>query len=93
MERVKGIEPSLSAWEAEVLPLNYTRYTDSHQDYHRLAYFDQTSFSSRSPILFLAVLSDLYIGVFGLLGLKLLRSNQMPAEFPFQNKLKWPAAC
>jgi hypothetical protein len=22
---VKGIEPSLSAWEAEVLPLNYTR--------------------------------------------------------------------
>ena len=26
MERVKGIEPSLSAWEAEVLPLNYTRF-------------------------------------------------------------------
>ena len=25
LERVKGIEPSLSAWEAEVLPLNYTR--------------------------------------------------------------------
>ena len=25
MERVKGIEPSWSAWEAEVLPLNYTR--------------------------------------------------------------------
>ena len=25
MERVKGIEPSLSAWKAEVLPLNYTR--------------------------------------------------------------------
>ena len=24
-ERVKGIEPSFSAWEAEVLPLNYTR--------------------------------------------------------------------
>tara|TARA_B110001454_G_scaffold141710_1_gene131610 strand:- start:226 stop:507 length:282 start_codon:yes stop_codon:yes gene_type:complete len=93
MERVMGIEPTSSAWEAEVLPLNYTRYTDSHQDYHRLAYFDQTSFSSRSPILFLAVLSDLYIGVFGLLGLKLLRSNPMPAEFPFQNKLKWPAAC
>ncbi len=21
-----GIEPTLSAWEAEVLPLNYTRY-------------------------------------------------------------------
>jgi hypothetical protein len=25
LERVKGIEPSLSAWEADVLPLNYTR--------------------------------------------------------------------
>ena len=24
-ERVKGIEPSLRAWEARVLPLNYTR--------------------------------------------------------------------
>ena len=25
LERVKGIEPSSSAWKAEVLPLNYTR--------------------------------------------------------------------
>jgi hypothetical protein len=25
LERVKGIEPSLEAWEASVLPLNYTR--------------------------------------------------------------------
>jgi hypothetical protein len=25
MERVKGIEPSYAAWEAAVLPLNYTR--------------------------------------------------------------------
>ncbi len=25
MERVKGIEPSCAAWEAAVLPLNYTR--------------------------------------------------------------------
>ena len=25
MERVSGIEPPLSAWKAEVLPLNYTR--------------------------------------------------------------------
>ena len=25
MERVKGIEPSCSAWKADVLPLNYTR--------------------------------------------------------------------
>jgi hypothetical protein len=28
-ERVKGIEPSFSAWEADVLPLNYTR--DAHK--------------------------------------------------------------
>ena len=27
LERVKGIEPSRSAWKAEVLPLNYTRKT------------------------------------------------------------------
>ena len=27
MERVKGIEPSYAAWEAAVLPLNYTRKT------------------------------------------------------------------
>jgi hypothetical protein len=27
MERVKGIEPSSKAWEAFVLPLNYTRAT------------------------------------------------------------------
>lgn len=25
MERVTGIEPALYAWEAHVLPLNYTR--------------------------------------------------------------------
>ncbi len=25
MERVRGIEPPYSAWEADVLPLNYTR--------------------------------------------------------------------
>ncbi len=28
MERVKGIEPSYAAWEAAVLPLNYTRLCD-----------------------------------------------------------------
>ncbi len=27
LERVKGIEPSYEAWEAAVLPLNYTRVT------------------------------------------------------------------
>jgi hypothetical protein len=29
MERVRGIEPLLTAWKAEVLPLNYTRTTAS----------------------------------------------------------------
>ena len=28
-ERVRGIEPPFSAWEADVLPLNYTRRTDT----------------------------------------------------------------
>ena len=28
VERVMGIEPTSSAWEAEVLPLNYTRSED-----------------------------------------------------------------
>ena len=27
MERVTGIEPALKAWEALILPLNYTRFT------------------------------------------------------------------
>ena len=27
LERVMGIEPTLEAWEAAVLPLNYTRVT------------------------------------------------------------------
>src|ERR1700739_1958056 len=29
MERVMGIEPTSSAWKAEVLPLNYTRADDA----------------------------------------------------------------
>jgi hypothetical protein len=29
-ERVTGIEPALSAWEADVLPLNYTRAVTVH---------------------------------------------------------------
>ncbi len=32
MERVKGIEPSLFAWEAKVLPLNDTR--ESEKDFN-----------------------------------------------------------
>ena len=32
MERVKGIEPSYEAWEAAVLPLNYTRKNASNDN-------------------------------------------------------------
>jgi hypothetical protein len=31
MERVMGIEPTPSAWKAEVLPLNYTRTQKNNQ--------------------------------------------------------------
>ena len=30
MERVMGIEPTRSAWKADVLPLNYTREATNH---------------------------------------------------------------
>lgn len=32
MERVEGIEPSRSAWKADVLPLNYTRINWAGKD-------------------------------------------------------------
>jgi hypothetical protein len=32
MERVTGIEPAFSAWEADVLPLNYTRIDGPRAD-------------------------------------------------------------
>ena len=35
MERVLGIEPTLFAWEAEVLPLNYTRVGAHSKSYTR----------------------------------------------------------
>jgi hypothetical protein len=35
LERVMGIEPTSSAWKAEVLPLNYTRLVQTHHPYIR----------------------------------------------------------
>ena len=32
LERVMGIEPTLLAWKAKVLPLNYTRMCDGRDD-------------------------------------------------------------
>ena len=34
LERVMGIEPTPSAWEAEVLPLNYTRIKVDFPGFH-----------------------------------------------------------
>ena len=51
LERVTGIEPALSAWEADVLPLNYTR---AHEHgaviltaQRACAVFAQTSYRNR----------------------------------------------
>jgi hypothetical protein len=35
MERMTGIEPAYSAWEADVLPLNYTREEHHPSGYHK----------------------------------------------------------
>ena len=37
LERVKGIEPSYEAWEAAVLPLNYTRISQPVLTSYRLS--------------------------------------------------------
>ena len=42
MERVKGIEPSYAAWEAAVLPLNYTRIA------HGLALYRKAALTAQS---------------------------------------------
>lgn len=44
MERVKGIEPSYAAWEAAVLPLNYTRF-EVRRHYRRSACTGKRIFS------------------------------------------------
>ena len=48
VERVTGIEPALSAWEADVLPLNYTRaYLHCVAGEPACAVFAQTSYRTR----------------------------------------------
>ena len=47
-ERVTGIEPALSAWEADVLPLNYTRASlHLPRGTPACAVFAQTSYRTR----------------------------------------------
>ena len=48
LERVTGIEPALSAWEADVLPLNYTRaHLHCFAGEPACAVFAQTSYRTR----------------------------------------------
>ena len=48
VERVTGIEPALSAWEADVLPLNYTRASlHLPRGTPACAVFAQTSYRTR----------------------------------------------
>ena len=51
LERVTGIEPALSAWEADVLPLNYTRVGYQHRlqgpPPHHPVVFAPTSYRKR----------------------------------------------
>ena len=54
MERVKGIEPSLPAWEAEVLPLNYTRSPQSviiapFAPQNQISKTNQAKFQNQTP--------------------------------------------
>ena len=46
LERVKGIEPSFLAWEADVLPLNYTRINDFVQAPEHCARSDDESYEA-----------------------------------------------
>jgi hypothetical protein len=49
MERVMGIEPTLAAWEAAVLPLNYTRDLDRfYEDFPWIANHGQADRTIRT---------------------------------------------
>ena len=78
LERVTGIEPALSAWEAEVLPLNYTRVAPvdvrprcvrkSNPDSGRLrksacAGVSRTASATPSPTTLANGFPDVFIGV------------------------------
>ena len=50
MERVKGIEPSYAAWEAAVLPLNYTRVLPEFYDHRKRMMVETVSQFLPSPV-------------------------------------------
>ncbi len=60
LERVTGIEPAFSAWEADVLPLNYTRAPREREDTKGLprGSGDLPAVSCRAPNLRSVILSD-----------------------------------
>jgi hypothetical protein len=49
MERVKGIEPSYSAWEAAALPLSYTRKAAENGEFldHEIRRFTHAVYTDR----------------------------------------------
>ncbi len=60
MERVMGIEPTSSAWKAEVLPLNYTRANPGDRGQHSAITITERQVSSDDcPPLFPAPLAGL----------------------------------
>ena len=48
MERATGIEPAFSAWEADVLPLNYARERSGHTIALSAPWFSPTDRSGRA---------------------------------------------
>ena len=58
LERVKGIEPSRSAWKAEVLPLNYTRNTSRLRSIYYTSFFRHFKPGNKKNAFFLPVLIE-----------------------------------
>ena len=64
-----GIEPTLSAWEAEVLPLNYTRDMATH--FTKMAERGQSLFSAAIKTPFI----NLNLGIFAPRKKRILRDR------------------
>jgi hypothetical protein len=85
-KRVKGIEPSCPAWEAGVLPLNYTRKPEPSDFNFRLPFSNRPNHcqnrTSPDPLIFSIAIFPLY-SVFSLTfreyGARLKNSKILPA--------------
>ena len=49
MEQVRGIEPPCSAWEADILPLNYTCMHSAFILYHKRGVFARGKIAGKLP--------------------------------------------